>query len=410
MSIDDPGLPASAHLFGDGAWDLVAAGVAALGGELESLDAAQVVYRPGSELTVRYDARVTWADGTTVDEVLCVGTTRKGAPPGTVPLQADGMEVGLWRYPFDPALPGLEAAVTVPGVAAVAGAFVGPSPHLVMRAYRPGRRAVVQAVGEDAEVYLKVVRPAVFDAMVATHRALHGAGLPVPEVLAGDPRAGILVLEALRGDGLRDRLRDGARPWPPASEIVAMLDRMAEVEPVATMRPVAPIWRGLATHLTMVERALGETEPLVDELRERLVDPWASTEPEPVQPVGLIHGDLHEAQLLVDGDRITGVLDIDGVGPGDRADDLGRLLGHLSAMALGAGRRRRAIDGYVEELREEFARSVPAVELHRRAAAIVAGLAVGPFRVQMRGWRDETIRRLALARWWAADHDGPPPA
>ena len=401
MTIEDPALPAAVHLLGDGAWGLIAAGLAALDGELQRLEPAQVIYRPGSELTVRYDATVRWADGHVADEVLCVGTTRKGAPEGTVPLVAEGLEAGLWRYPFDPALPGLEAAVTAPGVAAVAGAIVGSRPELTMRAYRPGRRAVVHATGDQGEAYLKVVRLKVFDAMVATHHALAAAGLPVPDVLAGDPATGILVLRAMPGDGLRDRLRSGSRPWPDAAEVLAVLDRLAEVEPVPGMDPVSPISQGVATHLTMLERALGVTDPVIDELRGVLVDGWSAHFPEPVQPVSLIHGDLHEAQLLVDRGAITGVLDIDGVGPGDRVDDLGRFLGHLSALALGSRGHRSAVDAYVDGLRDDFARSVDVEELDRRAASVVAGLAVGPFRVQMDGWQDETHRRLALARWWA---------
>jgi aminoglycoside phosphotransferase (APT) family kinase protein len=410
MTIEDPQLPAAVHLLGDGAWDVVAAGVGALGGELRRLDPAQVIYRPGSELTVRYDAAVEWADGAVVEEVLCVGTSKKGAPPGTVPLTADGLEIGLWRYPFDPALPGLEAAVTPPGVAAIAGAIVGSSPQLTMRAYRPARRAVVHAVGELGEAYLKVVRPSAFDAMVAIHHALSTAGLPVPEVLAGDPDQAILVLRALPGDVLRDRLRAGARPWPPAGEIVALLDRLAEVEPPSGLAPVSPISRGVATHLTMLERAFGTPDPLIDEVRARLVEAWSAGDPHPVMPVGLIHGDLHEAQLLVEGAAITGLLDIDGVAPGDRADDLGRLLGHLSAMALGVGRHRRAVDTYVGGLRTQFAKMVDPDELDLRAASVVAGLAVGPFRVQMEGWQHESRRRLALARWWAGHTTGARPA
>jgi aminoglycoside phosphotransferase (APT) family kinase protein len=409
MTIEDPGLPASAHLLGDGAWGLVAAGIAALDGELRRLEPAQVIYRPGSELTVRYDATVAWADGRVADEVLCVGTTRKGAPEGTVPLVAEGLEAGLWRYPFDPALPGLQDAVTPPGVAAVAGAIVGSHPELTMRAYRPARRAVIHAEGDRGEVYLKVVRPKVFDSMVATHRALAAAGLPVPDVLAGDPATGILVLRALPGNGLRDRLRAGSRPWPDAAEVLAVLDRLAEVDPVPGMDPVSPISRGVSTHLTMLERALGVVDPAIDDLRRLLVDGWSAGTPEPVRPASLIHGDLHEAQLLVDGAAITGVLDIDGVGPGDRADDLGRFLGHVSALALGSGRHRAAVDAYVGELRADFARSVDADELDRRAASVVAGLAVGPFRVQMDGWQDESRRRLALALWWATHRTSTPP-
>lgn len=403
--IDDPELPAAAHLMGPGARHLVGTGVAALGGTLQSLTATQVVYRPGSELTVRYDATVRWADGRVVDEVLCTGTTREGAPTGTVPLVADGMEAGLWRYPFDPALPGLEATVTARGVAAVAGAFVGTRPQLKVRAYRPGRRAVVHATGAGREVYLKVVRPAAFDSMVAIHHLL-GPHVPVPEIIAGDASAGILVLSALEGDGLRERLRSGEPPWPPAIEVLGMLDRLAEVPVPPGFRAVTPILDGVDAHLTMVERALPDERDRIERLRwgldaARVVDP-------PSGPPVMIHGDLHEAQLIVAGPRITGLLDIDGVGPGQRVDDLGRMLGHLSTLALGAGHKRRLIDRYVADLRHAFAQVVDPRALDLRAATVVAGLATGPFRVQMRGWRAETRRRLDLATWWVEGVAEPP--
>lgn len=382
---------------GPGASDLVGAGVTALGGTLRSLKAAQVVYRPGSELTVRYEAKVEWADGAVADEVLCVGTTRKGAPKGTVPLVAEGLEVGLWRYPFDPALPGLAATVTPSGVAAVAGRFVGPTPELKVRAYRPGRRAVVQATGQGNCVYLKVVRPSRFDSMVATHRLLT-PHLPVPEVIAGDPEAGIMVISELVGDGLRERLRRGRSPWPPATEIISLTERLAAVPPAPRMRPLSSILDGAPTHLTMVERALPPEIDRIDRVRALLAERRgeAAADAAPV----LIHGDLHEAQLIVDGERITGMLDIDGVGPGQRVDDLGRMLGHLSTLALGSRAHRPAIEAYVEDLRNEFARVVDPVGLDLRAATVVAGLATGPFRVQMKGWKAETRRRLDLAERW----------
>lgn len=395
--IDDPELPAAIHLMGPGADDLVRAGVAAMGGTLHSLKAAQVVYRPGSELTVRYDAKVEWSDGQIVDETLCVGTTRKGAPPGTVPLVAEGLEVGLWKYPFDPALPGLAAAVTPSGVAAVAGRFVGPAPELKVRAYRPGRRAVVQAIGQGNCVYLKVVRPKRFASMVAIHHLLV-PHLPVPEVLAGDPEAGIMVISELVGDGLRVRLRKGQTPWPPASEFLSLTDHLAEVPPTSRMRPLSSILDGAPTHLTMVERALPSEIDRIDRVRGMLDERRADAAPDDT-PV-MIHGDLHEAQIIVDGPRITGLLDIDGVGPGQRVDDLGRLLGHLSTLALGSRSQRRPIEAYVEELRTAFARRVDPGGLDLRAATVVAGLATGPFRVQMRGWKAETRRRLDLAEHW----------
>jgi hypothetical protein len=399
--IDDPDLPAAAQLLGPPAEHLVAAGLAALGAELRGLRPTQVVYRPGSDLTVRYDATVAWSDGRVTEEVLCTGTTRAGAPSGTIPVAAEGMEAGLWRYPFDPALPGLTAAVTPSGAAAVAGAHVGARPRLTVRAYRPGRRAVVHAASEVGEVYLKVVRPATFDAMVSTHRALLGAGLPVPEVIAGDPARGILVLRALPGTVLRERIRTGATPWPGGHDVLDLLDRLSSVGPPPGIGPAGHTRRATVAHLTMVERALPGESARVVALREHL-----EHLPPPAGPVTLVHGDLHEAQLMTAGSRITGLLDIDGVGTGQRVDDLGRLLGHLSTLALGAGAHRSAIEAYVEALHRDFAAVVDPAELDHRAAAVAVGLATGPFRVQMEGWEQETRRRLVLAERWVARATG----
>ena len=54
----------------------------------------------------------------------------------------------------------------------------------------------------------------------------------------------------------------------------------------------------------------------------------------PALPPGLepTHGDFHEGQLFVAKWLITGVLDIDTIGPGRRADDLACMIAHLSTM------------------------------------------------------------------------------
>ena len=49
----------------------------------------------------------------------------------------------------------------------------------------------------------------------------------------------------------------------------------------------------------------------------RIIGLLPDTEPGPVVPS---HGDFYEANLLVDGGEITGLLDVDAVGPGFRRD------------------------------------------------------------------------------------------
>ncbi len=99
-----------------------------------------------------------------------------------------------------------------------------------------------------------------------------------------------------------------------------------------------------------------------------------------------MHGDLYEAQLLLAGGDVVGVLDVDGAGAGQRIDDLANLLGHLAVLGH---------HGY----RRELAAGLPVApaDLATRVAAVVLGLATGPFRVQSRGWPQATEARLALA-------------
>lgn len=112
-----------------------------------------------------------------------------------------------------------------------------------------------------------------------------------------------------------------------------------------------------------------------------------------------VHGDLHDGQLLVDGGRISGLLDVDTAGNGDRITDLSTLVGHLSTLAL-SSRRRSAVERYAARLLGGFDATVEPARLRREVAAVVLGLATGPFRVQQPGWADETGRRVALAEQW----------
>src|SRR5690606_30095586 len=50
-------------------------------------------------------------------------------------------------------------------------------------------------------------------------------------------------------------------------------------------------------------------------------------------PTVPVHGDFYENQVWVRAGRLSGLLDIDTAGAGDRLDDLACLLGHLSVLA-----------------------------------------------------------------------------
>jgi hypothetical protein len=122
----------------------------------------------------------------------------------------------------------------------------------------------------------------------------------------------------------------------------------------------------------------------------------------PAGPDVLVHGDLYDAQVLVDRDGVSGLLDLDDAGSGRRVDDLATFLGHLDALAEAAPARAAEIDGYAARLRPAFDAAVGPVALAASTAAVLVGLATGPFRVQQRGWASRVERRVGLAERSAA--------
>jgi len=112
------------------------------------------------------------------------------------------------------------------------------------------------------------------------------------------------------------------------------------------------------------------------------------------------HGDFYEAQLLLTGGRLTGLLDVDNAGPGRRADDLGCLVAHLEVLALLPGWDAPRLHRLAREYATAFAAVVDRNELHARVAGVLLSLATGPHRVQEKDWEAATTRRLdAVERW-----------
>lgn len=311
--------------------------------------------QPGGGLAVRYRATVTWRSGPAT-EVLCAST--EPPPPGARLVGG----VAVWRLPHDPWLPGL--------------ATVWPR-RARLRAYRPGRRAVVELAG----AFAKVVRPGRQAELAHRHALLSAGGVPVPGVLEVDDR-GVVVLEALPGDLLRTRLVRGA-PVPAGRELLAALDRL----PASLLGlPRRPSWSdGASRYAEDVAAVLPSEAARAHELAAAVTGGLTGLPAD-----APVHGDLHGRQLLVGDDgRLTGVLDVDRAGPGRRADDLGCLLAH-ALLVPGA-------DAVVAQWRSAYDATVDPRELRLRTAGVLLSLATGPYRVQAPAWQAETAARLALA-------------
>lgn len=380
-------------LLGRGARGLLAAAMGAAGGEVRSATPRQTSYEPGRSLTVRYDAAVRWPSGKVVDEML-VASTRTALHAGALVLDDGDHQVAVWRVPHDPGLPGLAAALDPDRARRLLGDLGAPVASAVprLRSYRPGRRAVVEVSAPGARLYLKLVRPGVAESLHRRHLLLADY-VPVPKSLGWSPELGLVALQAVGGRTLRCSL-DQRRGLPSGAGLVTLLDRLPD--------PGALAGRRAGWQAARFARVIGAVAPELSARVDALAGQLTSAEEALDGPLAPTHGDFHEAQLMVDGGRITGLLDVDTFGAGRRLDDLGTLIGHLATLAIGSP-RRVAIERYAARLLDRFDRTVDPAQLRQSVAAVVLGLATGPFRVLEPGWRKATARRVDLAeRWWAS--------
>ena len=392
--LDDPLLPTAPFLTGPHAADVLRPAVELAGGDLVSAAPHQLVYRPGRDVTVMFGARISWGGLPAVDETLIAASSHRGALPGTVPIEAGDLHVDVWRYPFDPMLPGLASAVTDTSVAALLNTTV-ERVQLQVVSFRPCRRAVVRVQRSDGDdLYLKVVEPNEIAGLLDRHAALRAVGLPVPEIELVDADAGHVVSRALPGRDLRTVLCEGSAPLPRPTDIAKIVEQFAGAN-LMTHTPVMPLATSAPRHGAMMRLVMPAAS-------ERIDAALAAIASDPIVPARtIVHGDLHDAQLRVDErGTIVGILDVDGAGPGDPLDDLARLCAHVLAVSVvgdgtGGVVARSYVAKYAEKLRHEFReRCADAAQFDRRVAAALIGLATGPFRSQAAGWQELTDRLL----------------
>ena len=396
MKIDDRALPAARHLVGSHAVDVLRVPVEATGGRLHSARPVQVQYRPGSDVVVRYSAQISWNGEPAQRETLAASSTIHGAHADTVGVTAttpDGpIDIGVWRWPFDPVLTGLPRVVTPSSVAAllapVHGELDARAVRLDVVAYRPTDRAVlrVDVDGRGTIAYLKVVNPVLAPAIVERHRALLAAGVPVPRVDLVHEALGLLVLAPLLGPTLRELIKAGAGDWPSGSEY----DRLADGFAGATLDSTANVSR--LTDGSLHARMMATVMPSAASRLLELADRFERSPAPP--PDTVIHGDLHEAQIIVGHGSIVGVLDIDDAGPGLAVDDRANVLARLRYRATTDPARRTDIDDYADRLRRSAQTRFDPYTLDLHTAAALMGLATGPFRLQTPGWSDSVTALL----------------
>lgn len=379
---------------------LLKAAVSHAGGQLLSWSLDHVDTHPELSTTATYLAQVEWSFGTR-RELLGV-SARAGqlaASDTNAEIFADGnRQVAVWLYPDDPDLPGLPRAAYPDQLAGLfnhAGVLARPVTaeqlSVSMIGYRPRRRAVVKVVvGSPAETfYIKVMRPKLFDDVVGKHLMLTDAGVPGPEV-AFSTQDQLMVLRELPGRSLARALFDPGDPCT-AEQLISILDAMPASVAQLERRP--PWSDAVAHYASMVCVGLPEARADLD---------WAVaaiTQGLAAYPPGneATHGDFHEGQLRVADGRIVGMLDVDTIGPGRRADDLACLIAHLSTIQRMNAEQKAKLADLLARWVPVFDERVDPVELRLRAAAVVISLATGPYRGQEPAWQETTWQMIRSA-------------
>ncbi len=387
--------------------ELLVAACAHGGGTLVSWQLAHVDANPHQSTTATYTAVVDWLFGRR-DELLGVSARAggRGTTDERAVIFADGdREVAVWLYPRDPDLPGLARAAYAEEIAALLTehrltdtSVTADQLRLEMIGYRPRRRAVLRAAvssmdrnGDPVELvyFVKAMREREFAGVRQRHELLSAAGVPAPLIAAVTADC-LLVLRELPGRPLSTAIFD---PVPPctAEDLINVLDAMPPM--VAQLNRRAPWSDAVAHYAEMVTQALPAEERrlqwMVQHTQVGLAGLPGGDEP--------THGDFHEGQLIIQSGVISGILDVDTVGPGRRADDLACLLAHMSTIqrmnAQQAARVQDLLSGWVPV----FDTRVDPVELRLRAAAVAISLATGPYRGQEAHWQRETLAILAAA-------------
>ncbi len=385
-------------LLGPDAGELLAVFVDRCGGRVVGQSrATQVAHQPRGTTTVTYHVEVARPSGERSRETV-VARTGDRVPSGATELTNGLSSVAMWRWPDDPLLPGLSAALDTERVATLFGdlGIGGGACTLRVRAYRAGRRAVVEAHNDRGRIFLKVVRPDRARGLHDLHRSLADR-LPVPNSV-GWTDDGIVVLPAVPGVTLRSVLRSGDSNAPDPASIGELLDALPDELAGGSPRRH---WLDLARHhadvvCSTVPSLTSDVETLLDRLGAHH-DRYEGID----HPVVAIHGDLYEAQLIVDHGRLAGLLDVDTAGAGHRIDDLANFCAHLSVLATvtpSAGSIRR----YGAQLLTYAETSFERHDLRARVAGSILGLATGCFRVLEPDWIAKTSRRIALADQWLA--------
>ncbi|QBI18682.1 aminoglycoside phosphotransferase family protein [Egibacter rhizosphaerae] len=388
----------------------LAAAVEAGGGAVRAARPTEVRYEPSRRTVVRFRCEVDWSGRDASGNASGSGGRRVESyalAHGELPARAarvvgpEGVTLAAWAYPGDPCLPGLPSVCAPEGAAALIRGLSRDHVHsgrvarVVPRVYRPTSRAVLEVIGGGRSLFLKVVPPDQAERLARLHRALE-RDLPVPGVLGAAPDRGVLALGALPGRTLGTALVDGASVPAPGT-VLRPLRGLAGTSTDPAVGAAEPPGVHAARHARLLAAVVPSVGRLARQVAAAADVPWC--------PDRIVHGDFHDAQVLVSGERVTGLLDLDRVRPGDAIDDLVSLLAHLRVLAWANPRATTNVAAYAARVHELATRRVSAEEVAGRVAGALLGLAGWPFRAQHEAWPVRVRELVRLAAAAAAGHE-----
>lgn len=356
-----------------------------------------VHHRPGAGVSIGYTVLLDLDEGGVRqrrDIYVLASTARfraeEVASDDVIALRLGPTHVHIWEHPGDPALPTLKIACDPEQLAGI----VGEPVDVELLGYRPTRRAVVRLDFPDGrKQFGKVVRPSAAADLIRRHEMLTAGGVPCPAITAVDER-GFVLTEGLAGLPLIKRYIADYEPLL-AGKILVDLGRVLDAIPLSVMTmPARPAWSDRCEHYAAAAAtALPDEQARCQAVARAIRELRENSDSGPLVPT---HGDFYEANVMVSDDgAVTGILDLDSIGPGYRVDDWGCLLGHLSVLP-----ERESTRAFVEDWWDRLGVEVDPIRLASSAAGVVLSLVAGAGRSRRKNWRLEADRRLRVAEAW----------
>ena len=352
----------------------------------------QVRFVPGRVAVVQYSASISH-DGRSASMETLVASIGQVVPDGVSVVSAHGIDVAVWRASEDPFLPGLRSVSNAKSAGLLLDQLGIEATEVKTRrrAYRPGRRAVVELQTPTDRVFAKVVRPH----RVADLQQLHtylAQRAPIPKSLGWSEESGLAVLQALRGHPLREAITADGHALPSPASLAELLKTLEHADTGNRSRPtLVERVHGHAAFIATITPDLSTFAHRIAESIEQLATP---------EPKRTIHGDFHASQVMADRSFVIGMVDIDTVGSGEPTDDLANFLAHLDAIASAQPGVADRVSRYGVKAIRVFDTMTDPRQLRVRVAAALLGYARGPFRVQEPEWRTATNARLVRADHW----------